>query len=59
MFSTSTMASSTTAPTAMTRPARTITLMVDTVAPNRGMISRVDISDRGMMVALINAVRHS
>ena len=56
MFSTSTIASSTTAPMAIARPANVITLRV---APSRESTSREHIKDNGMMLALINAIRHS
>ena len=56
MFSTSTIASSTTAPMAMAKPANVITLIV---APRQESTSSETINDRGMMLALINATRHS
>ena len=56
MFSTSMMASSTTTPTATTRPASTITL---TVAPAQSSTSSAATSDSGMAIRLMNAVRHS
>ena len=56
MFSTSMMASSTTTPTATTRPASTITF---TVAPARSSTSSAATRDSGMAIRLMNAVRHS
>ena len=56
MFSASMMASSTTAPRAMTRPARVIVLIV---APRQSSTSRVAMSDSGMVSRLISATRHS
>ena len=56
MFSTSMMASSTTTPTATTRPASTITF---TVAPATSSTSSAATRDSGMAIRLMNAVRHS
>ena len=51
-----TIASSTTAPMAITSPASTITLRV---APRRRSTSTAIISDTGMIVQLTKAIRHS
>ena len=56
MFSTSMIASSTTSPIAITRPARTIVLIV---APTQTSTSVAAISDSGIAVRLISAVRQS
>ena len=56
MFSRSMMASSTTAPSAITRPARVIVLIV---ASRQYSTSSVAISDSGMVIRLISAARHS
>ena len=56
MFSTSMIASSTTAPSAITRPARVIVLMV---APRQYSTSIVATSDSGIVSRLISATRHS
>ena len=55
MFSMSMMASSTTTPTAITRPAR---IMVLIVCPRRCSTSNAAISDIGMATTLISALRH-
>ena len=56
MFSTSMMASSTTSPMAMARPARTIVLIVP---PSQRSRTTAETSDSGMAVRLMTAVRHS
>ena len=56
MFSTSTMASSTMAPSAITKPASTIVLMV---APRAYSTSPAATSDSGMVMTLISADRQS
>ena len=56
MFSTSMMASSTTAPSAITSPARVIVLIV---SPRQYKTSSVVINDSGMVRMLIKATRHS
>ena len=56
MFSTSMMASSTTSPSAMTRPAITMTLIV---APLHSSTSPAPRSDRGIAVRLMTACRQS
>ena len=56
MFSISMIASSTTTPTAMTNPARTIVLIV---VPRRCSTIAAVMSDSGMATRLINAVRQS
>ena len=56
MFSMSTMASSTTAPRAMIKPARTIVLIV--VCRQASTIIAA-ISDSGMVITLISALRQS
>ena len=56
MFSTSMIASSTTTPTEITNPARTIVLIVTSRA-HRTMAAAI--SDSGMATRLISAVRHS
>ncbi len=55
-FSTSTMASSTTAPIAITKPAKTITL---SEVPRNDKTSSVMTAVTGMIVALIKAIRQS
>ncbi len=56
MFSTSMMASSTTAPRAMMSPAN---VMVLTVSPRQCSTSSVAINDSGIVSMLISATRHS
>ena len=56
MFSMSMMASSTTTPTAITNPARTMVLMV---VPRTYRTRAPAISDRGMATTLMSAARHS
>ena len=56
MFSTSMMASSTTSPTAMARPASTIVLSVPPMSTEHQHGATID---SGMAVRLMTAVRHS
>ncbi len=56
MFSTSMMASSTTEPSATTKPASTMVLIV---APIHDSTTPAATSDSGMAITLMSATRHS